>query len=112
MGGGTNKQYPAQMVAFRRAWVAGTEEYIKRLSYPGPAMATSPCGTADCINFSEASATTPTYTMWLCPACAEKAPCPITEYRTHAPQLNKLSDSKMRAIAAAVFTAWRSVHPR
>ena len=108
---GTNKNFEQQMVAFRRAWEKGTAEYEKRLSYPGPVAATRQCNNGECINFSDGS-TVPSYTMWLCSACADAAPDPIIEYRTHAPQMNVLSASKARAIAASVFTAWRSVHPR
>lgn len=97
-----NRNYAEQMRLFMRAQQPGTPEYLHRLQYPG----TVPhCNEPSCV-WCAGGPRCPLMTQWLCDECKARVPCPVKDYRTHAPWLRLPSKEKQRAAAAAAFVGY------
>jgi hypothetical protein len=100
----TNKNYAEQMKQFLKAQQPGTPEYIHKKSYPGAAMLVH-CAHPECV-WCEGGSQRPIMSQWLCDDCKRRVPCPVNDYRTHAPWLRLPSKEKQRAAAAAAFVGY------
>jgi hypothetical protein len=84
------------MQQFRKAWMPGTKQYVKRKAYPGKI----PCCTdSDCINSIQGI---PTYC--LCEDCSKLAPDPVLFF-VHPPTKTHLTRLKCKNQAIATLIA-------
>jgi len=94
-----NKNYDDEIKIYKRAWIQGTSEYKKRISYPGEVPQ---CETYECIN-NIANKSSKCY--WLCEDCCKLVP-DIREYYIHSPSKNHQPTEKVKKHSVFVFIAY------
>ena len=97
-----NRNYEKERLAISRAFVRGTDEYKKRLSYPGLIPR---CDDAECVNRKAELFTIGPTTYALCKLCSELAPCETKFYKAAACK-TITPKKKRRQAAITAFAAY------